>query len=94
MLTGLFFTEDGERYQPAHTQKPNGKTYRYYVPIRKLRFGADASEAWRVPAEPIEQLVLAQVHAVLKAPEAVQAVWDAVRVQGNRMNAIVVDSRK
>ena len=74
LLLGLFFTQDGERYQPAHTRKANGKSYRYYVPIRKLRFGADASEAGRVPAEPIEQLVLAQVYAVLKAPEAVQAV--------------------
>ena len=81
LLLGLFFTQDGERYQPSHTRKANGKSYRYYVPIRKLRFGADASEAGRVPAEPIEQLVLAQVHAVLKAPEAVQAVWDAVRAQ-------------
>jgi site-specific DNA recombinase len=77
----LFFTPDGERYQPSYTRKANGKSYRYYVPIRKLRFGADTSEAGRVPAKPIEQLVLAQVHAVLKAPEAVQSVWDAVRVQ-------------
>ena len=81
LLLGLFFTQDGERYQPSHTRKANGKSYRYYVPIRKLRFGADASEAGRVPAEPIEQLVLAQVYAVLKAPEAVQAVWDAVRAE-------------
>ena len=81
LLLGLFFTEDGERYQPAHTRKANGKAYRYYVPIRKVRYGADASEAGRVPAEPIEQLVLAQVYAVLKAPEAVQAVWDAVRAE-------------
>jgi hypothetical protein len=65
----------------AHTRKANGKAYRYYVPIRKVRYGADASEAGRVPAEPIEQLVLAQVYAVLKAPEAVQAVWDAVRAE-------------
>ena len=68
-------------FQPAFTRKPNGKRYRYYVPIRKVRYGADASEAGRVPAEPIEQLVLTQVHAVLKAPEAVQAVWDAVRAE-------------
>ena len=81
LLLGLFFTEDGERYQPAHTRKANGKSYRYYVPIRTIRYGADASEAGRVPAEPIEQLVLAQVYAVLKAPEAVQAVWDAVRAE-------------
>lgn len=68
------YTEDGERYQPAHIQKVNGKTDCYYMPIRKLRFGADASEAGRALAKPNEQLVLAKVHAVLKAPEAAQAV--------------------
>ena len=76
LLLGLFYTQDGERFQPAFTRKKNGKQYRYYVPIRKVRFGADATDAARVPAEPVEQMVLAQVHAVLKSPEMVQSVWD------------------
>ncbi len=78
LLLGLFFTQDGERFQPAFTQKANGKMYRYYVPIRKVRFGANATRSGRLPAEPIEQLVLAQIHAALKAPEVVQAVCDSV----------------
>ncbi len=81
LLLGLFYTEDGERFQPAFTRKPNGKRYRYYVPIRKVRFGAGASTATRVPAEPIEQMVLAQIHAALTAPEMVQSVWDVARNQ-------------
>ncbi len=81
LLLGLFYTEDGERFQPAFTRKPNGKHYRYYVPIRKVRFGADATAATRVPAGPIEQMVLTQVHAALKAPQMVQSVWDVVRKQ-------------
>lgn len=81
LLLGLLYTEDGERFQPAFTRKANGKRYRYYVPIRKVRFGADATAATRVPAEPIEQMVLAQVHAALKAPEMVQSVWDVVRAK-------------
>ena len=79
LLLGIFFTEEGERFQPAFTRKPNGKHYRYYVPIRKVRFGADATSATRVPAEPVEKMVLAQVHAVLKAPKMVQSVWNIVR---------------
>ncbi|WP_374681452.1 recombinase family protein [Accumulibacter sp.] len=78
LLLGLFFTQDGERFQPAFTRKANGKMYRYYVPIRKVRFGAKATSAGRLPAEPIEQLVLAQVYAALKAPEVVQSVCDTV----------------
>jgi len=76
LLLGLFYTADGEKYQPAFTKKANGKRYRYYVPNRKVRFGADASPAGRVPAEPVEQMVLAQIHAALKSPEMVQSVWD------------------
>ena len=79
LLLGLFYTADGEKYQPAFTRKPNGKRYRYYVPNRKVRFGADASPAGRVPAEPIEQMVLAQIHAALMSPEMVQSVWDVAR---------------
>ena len=79
LLLGLFYTADGEKYQPAFTKKPNGKRYRYYVPNRKVRFGADASPAGRVPAEPIEQMVLAQIHAALMSPEMVQSVWDVAR---------------
>ncbi len=81
LLLGLFYTADGEKFQPAFTCKPNGKRYRYYVPNRKVRFGADASPAGRVPAEPIEQMVLAQVHAALTAPEMVQSVWEVVRAE-------------
>lgn len=81
LLLGLFYTEDGERLQPAFTRKANGKHYRYYVPIRKVRFGADATTATRVPAGPIEQMVLTQVHEALKAPQMVQSVWDVVRKQ-------------
>ena len=79
LLLGLFYTADGEKYQPAFTKKANGKRYRYYVPNRKVRFGADASPAGRVPAEPVEQMVLAQIHAALKSPKMVQSVWDVTR---------------
>jgi len=79
LLLGLFYTADGEKYQPAFTKKANGKRYRYYVPNRKVRFGADASPAGRVPAEPVEQMVLAQIHAALMSPEMVQSVWDVTR---------------
>jgi site-specific DNA recombinase len=78
LLLGIFYTQDGERFQPAFTRKANGKMYRYYVPIRKVRFGAKATGAGRLPAEAIERLVLAQVHVALKTPEVVQAVCDRV----------------
>ena len=33
----------------------------------------------KLPADPIEKMVLAQVHDALGAPEVVQAVWDSAR---------------
>ena len=81
LLLGLFYAADGEKFQPASTRKPSGKCYRYYVPNRKVRFGADASKSDRVPAEPIEQMVLTQVHAMLKSPTMIQSVWAVARAE-------------
>lgn len=71
LLPGLLYTQDGERFQPAFTRTANGTMYRNYVPIREVRFGSRASRAGRLPAEPIEQLVLSQVQAALQTPEVV-----------------------
>lgn len=76
---GLLYAPNGEKFTPSFTCKPNGKRYRYYIPNRKVSFGAEASQVSRVPAEPIEQMVLAQVHAALQAPEMVQAVWETAK---------------
>jgi DNA invertase Pin-like site-specific DNA recombinase len=80
LLRGLLFTPDGERLMPTYTIK-KGKAYRYYTPSRDRRFGAWASRFGSLPAEPIEELVVAQVQDALSAPHIVQAVWDNVREQ-------------
>lgn len=82
LLRGLIFLADGERLQPSFTTKANGRRYRYYVSRRSQRFGADANPLAMLPAAPIEQMVLAQVHEALGAPKVVQAVCDAAREQG------------
>lgn len=81
LLRGLLFTADGERLQPSFTTKANGKRYRYYVPRRTLRYGADRHPIGMLPADPIEAMVLAQVHSALQAPEVVQSVWNLMREQ-------------
>ncbi|NMG31840.1 recombinase family protein [Aromatoleum evansii] len=82
LLRGLLFTADGERLQPSFTTKASGRRYRYYVPRRTLRYGAGKHPIGMLPAESIEQMVLAQVHEALAAPEVVQAVCNAAREQG------------
>jgi site-specific DNA recombinase len=51
------------------------------VPRRTLRYGADRHPIGMSPADSIEAMVLAQVHAALKAPEVVQSVWNLMRKQ-------------
>jgi hypothetical protein len=52
---------------------------RYYTACRDRRFGAWASRFGSLPAEPIEELVVAQVQDALSAPHVVQAVWGLIK---------------
>lgn len=82
LLAGLVATEQGERMQPSFTKKGRGQYYRYYVPQSVQAFGAKRGHPiGRLAAEPLEELVLAQIHVALQAPERIQGVWDAVRSQ-------------
>jgi DNA invertase Pin-like site-specific DNA recombinase len=82
LLAGLVATEKGERLQPSFTTKGRtGQHYRYYVPKSVQAFGTKRAghAVGRLAAEPLEELVLAQIHAALQTPERIQGVWDAAR---------------
>ncbi len=85
LLRGLLFTPDGERLVPNYTVK-NGKTYRYYTPVKHRRFGAWASHHGPLPAQPVDDLVVEQIVAALSAPHIVQAVWDRVQEVSPQMS--------
>jgi len=78
LLRGLLFMSDGERLVPSYTIN-DGRTYRYYTPVTRRRFGAWASKHVPLPAAPIEELVVQQIVSALSAPHVVQSVWDRVR---------------
>lgn len=80
LLRGLLFTPEGERLMPTYTLK-KGKAYRYYTPSRDRRFGAWASLFGSLSAEPIEELVVAQIQDALSAPHVVHAVLDRIKTQ-------------
>jgi DNA invertase Pin-like site-specific DNA recombinase len=79
LLRGLLWSSDGERFLPTRGSSKNRKHYRYYSPARDRHYGAGSSTFGSIPAESIENLVLEQVYAALRAPHIVQAVWDRVR---------------
>jgi site-specific DNA recombinase len=74
LLKGLLFGPTGDAMSPTHTRR-RGKLYRYYVSQAVLKRGAGACPIGRIAAAEIEGAVIAQVRALLRAPEVVVATW-------------------
>ncbi|MGE0666170.1 MAG: recombinase family protein [Sphingomonadales bacterium] len=74
LLKGLLFGPTGDAMSPTHTRR-NGRLYRYYVSQALLKRGAGACPIGRIAAAEIESAVIAQVRALLRAPEVVVATW-------------------
>jgi hypothetical protein len=65
---------------PTHTRK-GGRLYRYYVSQTLLQGGANDAPHRRLPAGEVEDLVLAQVRALLRQPEIIVGTWRAARAE-------------
>jgi site-specific DNA recombinase len=63
LLLGKLVDEAGDRLTPSQT-KARGKSYCYYVSNRLLHGVADAT-GWRLPAEPLEEMLATHVAAHL-----------------------------
>ncbi len=61
LLTGLLYDGEGRAMTPSHASKP-GKRYRYYVTRPDL---VAEAQAWRVPADDLEQLVCKRLAELL-----------------------------
>ncbi|WKB55984.1 recombinase family protein [Eleftheria terrae] len=85
LLAGLLFAPDGQRMLLTYTDKKNGKRYRYYAPYLYKRRSAGVTAQRGVscigllPAAEIETAVLQQIHAALRQPEMLVAVWKAAQ---------------
>lgn len=51
----------------------HGLKYRYYTCIKHIKFKSCKAERSNVPADPIEQQVIAEVVRILKSPEVIMA---------------------
>ena len=78
LLKGLIFGPTGAAMTPTYTRK-NGRLYRYYVASDVIRTGNSLSAIRRVPAAQIEDVVIAQIRAVVQTPEIIVATWRAAR---------------
>ena len=80
LLKGLIFGLDGRALSPTHTRK-GGKQYRYYVAqaVLKDQDQPNPDIVRRIAAAEIEQVVLAQVRALVRQPEVIVGTWKAAR---------------
>ena len=83
LLTGLLYDPKGNRFTPSHAAK-GARRYRYYVSqavIKKPGRGAEGPT--RLPADELEELVIAQVRLFLQSPQRMQECC-AVELQAQR----------
>lgn len=80
LLKGLIFGLDGRALSPTHTRK-GGKQYCYYVAqtVLKDQGTPNPDIVRRIAAAEIEQVVLAQVRALVRQPEVIVGTWRAAR---------------
>lgn len=73
-LAGKLFDETGDRLTPSHSRK-NGKRLRYYI-SRRLVVDRRARhpDAWRLPAEQLENLIAELVQAHISQPTATSSL--------------------
>ena len=80
LLKGLIFGLDGRALSPTHTRK-GGKQYCYYVAqtVLKDQGMPNPDIVRRIAAAEIEQVVLAQVRALVRQPEVIVGTLRAAR---------------
>ncbi len=77
LLAGLLYDRTGARLTPSHANK-NGRRYRYYV-SRALTAGrASDSEALRIPAHDIEQVVRVEIQKLLNNEAEIAALLQPI----------------
>lgn len=100
LLAGKVFDETGDRLTPSHSRK-NGKRLRYYISRRLV---VDRSrkhpDAWRLPAEQLEALIVKMVQdhlhksttasAIAKAASAAEIVDIQTRLSAKRNAATLL----
>jgi site-specific DNA recombinase len=75
LLSGILYDETGDRVTPSHANKA-GIRYRYYVSMHLLHEGKKDSSGWRLPAKPLEDVVLKELELQLRDQQHLHAVFN------------------
>ncbi len=79
LLSGILYDETGDRVTPSFANKA-GVRYHYYVSMRLLHQGKKDSSGWRLPAKPLEDLVMKELDLLLADQKRFHAVFDTVNM--------------
>jgi site-specific DNA recombinase len=85
LLKGLIFGPDGKPMAPSHTRR-GGRLYRFYRTATSLKLSHGDCPLRAVPAGDVERAVIAQIRALLRAPEVVVRTWRAAWLDDERIH--------
>lgn len=88
LLTGLLVDADGKRIVPTYANKA-GRRYRYYVPQRLKEASSDGDAGWRLPAQPIEDVVVTGICRLLHDRHRLIEVLGLKRAAPTQLRAIL-----
>jgi len=91
LLMGVLFDARGGRMSPTHANK-RGTRYRYYI-SRSLQAGSGKAEGQRIPAVPLEALVIGRIRAWLSDPAAVLEALQHIAPDAAEQKRLVESAR-
>ena len=77
LLSGIVYDDTGDRVTASHTNKA-GVRYRFYVSMRLLHEGKKDSSGWRVPAKPLEDVVVKELELLLCDQQQLHAMFNMI----------------
>ncbi|MBX9727037.1 MAG: hypothetical protein K2X09_07210, partial [Rickettsiales bacterium] len=78
ILKGMIFDQDDNAMTPSFTKRGD-KLYRYYVNTRAMKHGYDEVAVKLLPAEEIENFVIAKVRELIDTPDMIAKVHQQAR---------------
>jgi len=84
ILKGIIFDIDGNAMTPSFTRKKD-KLYRYYVNSRALKHGYEGCSVKSVPAEEVENFLIAKIRELVTTPEITSKIYMQARKKDSQV---------
>ena len=92
ILAGLLYDETGDRLSPSHAIK-KGIRYRYYISQRLIQARRQDASGWRLPAQPLEELAVAELASLLADHRQLQAMIGTDRLTIQELENVTANAK-